>query len=78
MQKIRNTEGVFMLGIIYCLLAVLIGKEAAGMFFASGDGKNNPFDAKNISYADNRKVEEAQKRQRLLERRNRSFTGMCS
>lgn len=43
MQKIRNTEGVFMLGIIYCLLAVLIGKEAAGMFFASGDGKNNKF-----------------------------------
>ena len=32
-----------MLGIIYCLLAVLIGKEAAGMFFASGDGKNNKF-----------------------------------
>ena len=43
MQKIRNTEGVFMLGIIYCLLAVLIGKEAAEMFFASGDGKNNKF-----------------------------------
>lgn len=40
--------------------------------FGSGDGKNNPFDAKNISYADNRKVEEAQKRQRLLERRIRN------
>ena len=32
-----------MLGIIYCLLAVLIGKEAAGMFFSSRDVKNNKF-----------------------------------
>ena len=26
-----------MLGIIYCLLAILIGKEVAGMFFVSGN-----------------------------------------
>ena len=40
MKKRKNTEDIFMLGIIYCLLAVLAGKEAAGMFFVSADGRN--------------------------------------
>ena len=39
--------------------------------FGPGDGVNNPFDTKNISFADNHKAEELQKRQRTLERRIR-------
>ena len=39
--------------------------------FGAGDGKNNPYEDKKITQADNHKVEEAQKKQRLYERRIR-------
>ena len=40
--------------------------------FGSGDGVNNPYDTRKIMLADNHRVEELQKRQRLLERRVRN------
>lgn len=39
--------------------------------FGPGDGVNNPFNTKDISFADNHKAEETQQRQRTLERRIR-------
>ena len=39
--------------------------------FGAGDGVNNPYSEKKISLAENAKVEKAQQRQRLLERRIR-------
>ena len=39
--------------------------------FGPGDGVNNPFSDKDISYADNYKIEKMQQRQRTLERRIR-------
>lgn len=39
--------------------------------FGPGDGINNPFADKDISYADNYKIEKTQQRQRMLERRIR-------
>ena len=73
-----------MLGIIYCLLAVLIGKEAAGMFFASGDGKNNKFWILScgafgtgiLIFGWSTYMSPGQRVH--SEHRNRSFTGMCS